>query len=834
MVLLLVFQFSKAQKQPIMPSDYEKWGTLIIDKTSQDANWITYVMRYDSAGDTLFVQNTNSLKRYSFPNANQTLFSSNNRMVAITTGSNVTLLNLVTGIRQNFLNTNSISFLANNNIAIMQEVDNVNQVIVTNENGEKILSTTGTLFKTSNTGDIAVSNENEITIFQKAIYNKKQVITLDSIQNVKNICWNHDGTKLAVLAESKDNGNLSIQVSEQNKALKFISPMFTSQLTEHNIVDEGPIPIFFSEDGNSLYFYYNSNPPINEQNSLVEIWDSNSVLEYSEMAVKGSIENHPKIAVWNLLTNQINKIATNQSSGTIITPDYKYALTYSDVQEKNFTGHNAQDYYITNLESGEKTPFLKKHISSPTTFSASPTGQHLAYYTSGHLWIYDLRRKSYFQFTENSNQSKKTQTENNNVSFNRPLWTSNGDYVAFESNGAVWLASIKSKSATRITGDNSSNMKYKILDNLYFKEKVRNPAIGINASFNLQKGLLIEGKNENKSTGIFIWDAINGLKKVLYQDAKIDRIAKSTTSNHLLFVLQRYDLPPQIKKIESTSTEARLVFQSNPHYALHNAQKAELLEYRHKSNQKLYGALYYPSNFELGKKYPMIIYIYEKLSYRYHEYSNPSQFHRIGFPIANYTNDGYFVLLPDIAHSIGNPGVSILESVQLGVSQVLEKRNVDPFRIGLLGHSYGGYEVANLVTQTNTFAAAVSGSAVTNMISSYLTLDAASGKSRQWRFEADQYRMGVSLFDDMDAYLKHSPVVNADKIETPLLSWTGKQDFTVHWEQSIQLHLAMRRLGKNHKLLVYPSGSHILYQKEAQYDLTWRIKEWFNTYLKNK
>ena len=187
MVLLLVFQFSKAQKQPIMPSDYEKWGTLIIDKTSQDANWITYVMRYDSAGDTLFVQNTNSLKRYSFPNANQTLFSSNNRMVAITTGSNVTLLNLVTGIRQNFLNTNSISFLANNNIAIMQEVDNVNQVIVTNENGEKILSTTGTLFKTSNTGDLAVSNENEITIFQKAIYNKKQVITLDSIQNVKNI-----------------------------------------------------------------------------------------------------------------------------------------------------------------------------------------------------------------------------------------------------------------------------------------------------------------------------------------------------------------------------------------------------------------------------------------------------------------------------------------------------------------------------------------------------------------------------------------------------------------------------------------------------------------------
>lgn len=277
-----------------------------------------------------------------------------------------------------------------------------------------------------------------------------------------------------------------------------------------------------------------------------------------------------------------------------------------------------------------------------------------------------------------------------------------------------------------------------------------------------------------------------------------------------------------------------MVFQSNPHYSNYARGFSKLLTYKTDSGKELQGALFYPAGFEHGKKCPMVVYIYSRESLKVHDYSNPTMYNRIGFTISNYTNDGYLVLMPDIKYEVGQPGKSVLDCVDAAVNKVLKMRIVERNHIGLIGHSFGGYEVCHLLTRTSMFAAAVAGAAVTDLISSYLAVNTTNGMKMDWRFETQQYRMGTTPFNDLQGYLENTTVTNASKITTPLLHWAGKEDKQCDWRQGNELHLAMRRLNKSNIFLVYPNQGHILSNPVAQSDLTYRTKNWFDLYLKGK
>jgi dipeptidyl aminopeptidase/acylaminoacyl peptidase len=152
----------------------------------------------------------------------------------------------------------------------------------------------------------------------------------------------------------------------------------------------------------------------------------------------------------------------------------------------------------------------------------------------------------------------------------------------------------------------------------------------------------------------------------------------------------------------------------------------------------------------------------------------------------------------------------------------------------LTGASFGGYETGYIVSQTNIFAAAVAGCPLTDFVSQYLSLDDNWGLPRMWRYESQQQRMGVSLFEDYQGYIENSTVAQAVKINTPLLIWSGLEDTMVSWTQGLELHLALRRLQKPNQFLVYPGENHSFLKRETKNDLTQRTKEWFDHYLKEK
>ncbi|UPT69971.1 MAG: prolyl oligopeptidase family serine peptidase [Flavobacterium sp. JAD_PAG50586_2] len=350
-----------------------------------------------------------------------------------------------------------------------------------------------------------------------------------------------------------------------------------------------------------------------------------------------------------------------------------------------------------------------------------------------------------------------------------------------------------------------------------------------NGVLDLNAGLLLQAVSDSKS-GYFSWDNSKGLQQIVFENNRIGWL-KHSTNGAYIYVREHYHVPPQLV-YQFRNNKPKLVYQSNTQQQHYEWGFSKLITYENSKGKVLNGALFYPAGYDADKKYPMVVHIYERLSDYYNQYVNPTLLNSEGFNISILTTNGYFVLLPDIAYEEGEPGSSAVDCVTAAVDEVLEHESVDPQRLGIFGHSFGGYETNFIITQTNKFAAAISGAGISDIISSYLTIGRTYNTPNNWRYEYNQFRMGVSLFEGYDKYLKNSPVTFAKNVETPILVWTGEADKSVDHNQSLELHLALRRLQKPSILLLYEGGGHSLIKMEHQIDLTHRTQDWWDYYLK--
>jgi dipeptidyl aminopeptidase/acylaminoacyl peptidase len=228
----------------------------------------------------------------------------------------------------------------------------------------------------------------------------------------------------------------------------------------------------------------------------------------------------------------------------------------------------------------------------------------------------------------------------------------------------------------------------------------------------------------------------------------------------------------------------------------------------------------------------MLVYVYELRSQMVHRYVAPSE--RRPYNTSVFTSQDYLVLQPDIVYWDRDPGVSATECVEAAVAAVLQMGIADPKRIGLVGHSWGGYETAFIPTQTNTFAAAVAGAPLTNFFSMFGTIHWNQGMPESSHFETGQARMDVPYWQDMEAYVRNSPVLFIEDLNTPMLVAFGNKDGTVDWHQGIELYNYARRAGKDLVMLVYDDENHSLRKKPNQIDYHHRVLDWFDHFLKGE
>ncbi len=244
------------------------------------------------------------------------------------------------------------------------------------------------------------------------------------------------------------------------------------------------------------------------------------------------------------------------------------------------------------------------------------------------------------------------------------------------------------------------------------------------------------------------------------------------------------------------------------------------------------GNLFLPEGYQKGKSYPMIVTFYERETQNLNNYRIPEYSSAI-IDIPWFVSNGYIVFQPDIHATVGKPGESCYNAVVSGVKSLIADGIADSTRIGVNGHSWGGFETAYLVTRTNLFKCASPCSAVTDMVADYLMMR-GTGQPNLYFEEDAQGRLGKTLWEAPQMYTDNSAVYHADKIHTPLLIFHGSEDRSVQPYQGMALFLAMRRLQRPAWLLFYKNEGHQMGGEANCRDFTEKLTNFFGYYLKNE
>jgi dienelactone hydrolase len=351
-------------------------------------------------------------------------------------------------------------------------------------------------------------------------------------------------------------------------------------------------------------------------------------------------------------------------------------------------------------------------------------------------------------------------------------------------------------------------------------------------SFDPARPLLARAENERtRDTGFYRVRFDGKDPKLLIMGARnYGPPVKARKGDKLLLTISTFCDFPDLYLADTDFREVRRVTDVNPQKGDFLWGKAGLIRYKNSDGAELSGVLIKPENFDPKKKYPLLVYIYERLSNRLHSFASPQP--GTSMNPTYYASNGYLVLMPDIVYTVGRPGQSAVKCVLPAVQAVVDLGCVDEKAIGIQGHSWGGYQTAYLITQTTRFKAAAAGAPVANMTSAYGGIRWGTGLPRQFQYEKTQSRIGGSLWQYPTRFLENSPLFHADQVKTPLLMLHNDKDEAVPWQQGIEYYLALRRLGREVYLFNYPGEMHGLRKRVNQMDYTVRMQQFFDHHLK--
>ncbi|WP_419166105.1 prolyl oligopeptidase family serine peptidase [Candidatus Palauibacter sp.] len=317
---------------------------------------------------------------------------------------------------------------------------------------------------------------------------------------------------------------------------------------------------------------------------------------------------------------------------------------------------------------------------------------------------------------------------------------------------------------------------------------------------------------------------------LVLEDASVGGLERADSADVLFYRAERFDDPPDFFVAGPGLANPAQVTGINPFIDEVAWGRAELVDFVSESGRDLQFVLLLPANHEEGRAVPTIVYTYEILSPQMHFFRAPSE--RDYYNYAAWTQHGYAVLLPDIVYRARDPGVSALESVRAAVAKAVEMGVTDPDGVGLIGHSWGGYQATFLPTRTDIFAASVAGAPLTDFVSFMGALHWNPGIAELSHWETGQARMEVPFWEDPEAHRRNSPIHEVHNMETPLLMAFGDEDGVVDWDQGTEFFNFARRAGKQMVLLVYEGEDHGFREEANQKDYHRRILEWFGHYLK--
>ena len=811
--------------KPLTEADYHLWSTLTAEKISDYGNWVSYSLQYESGQDTLFVKSTKNSKTFAFAKGTTGQFMGEGQFGCLLPGQTFRLTNLTSAAVTEIAGVQEFAVVSDGQYTLLYGEDHTIQVL--NLKGEITASIAHVSSYTMNPkGDVlaySVSDGEEgkvgLLSFTKSL--DKIIITTSQGSSFENLTWQEKGWSLAFVSKV-----IGADAFSSDKV--FYYRLKEQQLFQYDTTTAFGWPknmslnasyvgnLEISNDGSKVFFRIQPKKEVlqSDATSDVQVWNATDADLYSYRQLEGIPS---RLARWLPDKGTFFMVDEKTKSSAALSGDGRFALLYEDIK-LTWKQIADRDYYLKNLESGEQIPFLKGQSGVGGQVLFSPNGKYILYFKDKNWWVYSLVEKTHTNITKNSNVAFYDDH------FDQPEdptgigcvgWSDNSTSVLLYDVFDIWKLSIDGSSAKRLTRGREHQQIYRAVD--------QNNGIG--------SDLLLQVKAEDNSwSGYSVLEYNNVVRPIIFENKLISGLRSAKYCNAYVLLREDFNKPPSLVYVNGK--RVKTLFQSNSQHYQFSWGRSELISYTNPKGIALKGVLCYPFDYNPKQRYPMIVYIYQKQTSKLHAYTNPTLLNGASINPTNFTSQGYFVLYPDIVYEIGNPGLSATDCVISATNAAIDVASIDKSKLGLMGHSFGGYQTDFIITQTNLFAAAIAGSAITDMQSSYLSENQNEKNCNSWRYEYQQLRMGKPLFDDYESYYRNSPVSGVANITTPLFSYTGIADTQVNPDQTMEFYLALRRLQKKHVMVLYPNENHVILGHDHQVDLTIRFSEWFGYYLK--
>lgn len=834
------------QKRQLKESDYSQWGLFLIEKVSSDMKWVSYRMQYDELDtDTLFVRNVKTLQTFAFPKAIRPQFIGNGHFICSGRNDTNIILDLKTSKQNVFENVSKIEYSSLiQKIILLQKTEQTLKFIDTNQNVLRKFEGVTTFELSPNKKEMLfVTTQNKLQsvgLINLADKSDVKWIVRNISYLIGKISWHQSGAAFTFFGYSDvdaEDSKLYFYTIKSQK-LSELDPKSQVNFPVDSFLDkEGSYELKIADNLQKVFFSLQPNRKYKAtEKELPEIWNGDDKFIYPREQVSGRFDETSQLAVWIPATNHITRITSADFPKAFLTGDDNYAIVSNPkAYEPYFDRDSPRDYYIVNVKTGERELFLQKQHSYVLNILPSPTGKYIGYYRDRNWWIYDINKKTHINITKNIKVPfyGKVYLLGAENSYNAAGWSTNDKEFILYDQYDLWSVKPDGTSFQRLTHGREMQIVFRIgiLNPPELYKRVYNGSKS--TTIDLEQTVVLKAEGADIRSGYFKWNKKEGEKVIVYEDRFITKIYSAVRADTYIYQEEKFDFPPRLV-IKEKSKQPFTIYQSNSQHSKFHWSSSELIEYHNSKGKKLKGILYYPFNYDKNRKYPMVVHIYEKESKRLHWYYNPSLLTPDGYNPTVLCSKGYFVFNPDIEHENGNIGGSAVDCTVSAVREIVARKLVDQNKIGLIGHSFGGYQTNFIITQTDIFKAAVSGASITDLPTHYLTIEGDTGEPNMVNYQSERWRMEKSLFESPELYYKNSPISNAINIQTPLLLWSGKEDNHVDWHQSTLFYMALRRLGKKNILLLYPKEPHSLLKQKNQIDLTVKTVEWLDYYLKSK
>lgn len=821
--------------------EFEYWHKLLQYALSPSGEWAMWRVQSDKDVDTLWIRNIYSEKEYKFGSASAPAFSEDSRWVVFSEPGDekssgityqVRLLQLETGKERVFKKTESFTFSrdsrflflkgrnANNSMELnlydlmterIKNVANIQEYVLDPHGKymayvQKTGSGYGNGIEVLDLSDLRILQlENDEAEYEKLKWTEHGLMFMkvlpDSIQQNRNReihIIRHIGQKQQAFCFSSD------EWADFPTGMK-ISEFYTPR---------------WSKDGKNLFFGISQKKiPVAETSKAdVDIWHwKDQEIQSRQRSRYYANRSCTYLCVWQPMEKRWKQIADSTLYEiTEISTDGNYILAEDDRPYRPHYREAHRDIYVIQVATGKRVRLLENTILS---VMFSKDGKYAFYFKDSNWWVYDLAKEKYINLTQD------IPVELKNIYYDGPIdippsfgyagWVKNDEAFWFYDEYDIWSVEPGTLKRKRLTQGREEKITFRRFGRGELKP---------------DRKLLLKASGEDGKMGIYRFDPKGCHQRLIYGAFNLSRLEQSKDKKVFLWSQEDNITAPELFVSDEQFQNAQQLTQMNLEQSGNTFRKSELVYYKNTAGKELKGTLLYPVNYQTNRCYPMIVHIYEILSQRLNSFVFPSG--QDAYNTMNYVLQEYFVFQPDITYEVNRPGESSVDCVAAAVREVLKRGDIDSTRLGLIGHSWGAYQTAYIITQVPFFKAAVAGAPLTDMVSMYNSIYWENGRSNQEMFETGQARFRQPWWRIPEQYIANSPVFQAEKIQTPLLMIFGTEDRAVDWRQGLELYITMRRLGKSCIMLAYQGEGHTIGGLENERDQTARILEYFNCYLK--